>query len=296
VSVQQLPAEQLGRLDEYLGSYRDLFARADQARSFGLYVRGLLDGDHRKNVESIAERLRDGETAESDLAQSLQHFVAQSPWDAGAVLGRYRSLVRPSPAPQTWVVHDGTVPKKGRHSVGVQRQFARSLGRKVNCQVAVVVSEVNGACVPLTARLYLPAQWIRENEARAARTIPDRFHGPLSKAEMAVELIEELLGEGRPVEVVAEDGYLSGPTFPDGLARLGVPLRTFDGDAADCLQTARIGFDHLKEGLGLSHFEGRTWVGWHHHLALVLAAFGFQIRERKAGQKGGDSLPSLPLN
>ena len=31
-----------------------------------------------------------------------------------------------------------------------------------------------------------------------------------------------------------------------------------------------------KTGLGLAHFEGRTYAGWHHHMTLVTAAHGFR--------------------
>lgn len=34
-------------------------------------------------------------------------------------------------------------------------------------------------------------------------------------------------------------------------------------------------YRELKQGLGLTHFEGRTWAGWHHHLTLVTAAHLF---------------------
>src|SRR3954468_8791007 len=95
VLLPRLPADRLARLEKYLAGYRGLFARADQARSFGLYVRGLLDGDHRKNVESIADSVRESSAGNTDLAQSLQHFVAHSPWDPRRVLARYRASVRP---------------------------------------------------------------------------------------------------------------------------------------------------------------------------------------------------------
>jgi SRSO17 transposase len=36
----------------------------------------------------------------------------------------------------------------------------------------------------------------------------------------------------------------------------------------------------IKGALGLDHFEGRGWVGWHHHVTLVSVAHGFLTLER----------------
>ena len=41
-------------------------------------------------------------------------------------------------------------------------------------------------------------------------------------------------------------------------------------------------YEELKSQLGLSHFEGRGWRGFHHHATLCIAAYGFLIRERAA--------------
>jgi SRSO17 transposase len=41
-------------------------------------------------------------------------------------------------------------------------------------------------------------------------------------------------------------------------------------------------YEELKSELGLAHFEGRSWRGFHHHATLCIAAFGFLIRERAA--------------
>ncbi|MBI4334128.1 MAG: IS701 family transposase [Chloroflexi bacterium] len=40
------------------------------------------------------------------------------------------------------------------------------------------------------------------------------------------------------------------------------------------------GYQQLKDELGLDHYEGRTWQGWHHHVTMTMLAFGFLILER----------------
>ena len=39
-------------------------------------------------------------------------------------------------------------------------------------------------------------------------------------------------------------------------------------------------YRELKHGLGLDHFEGRHWLGWHHHTTLVTAAHLFVTQQR----------------
>jgi SRSO17 transposase len=62
------------------------------------------------------------------------------------------------------------------------------------------------------------------------------------------------------------------------------------------------GYQQMKEELGLNHFEGRSWRGFHHHAGLVMLAYGFlaleQLREKEApaspGTKRGDG-PRITL-
>jgi SRSO17 transposase len=47
-------------------------------------------------------------------------------------------------------------------------------------------------------------------------------------------------------------------------------------------------YKELKEELGLDHYEGRRWRGWHHHVTLVLLAYAFLVCRRRSrrGKKG----------
>lgn len=46
------------------------------------------------------------------------------------------------------------------------------------------------------------------------------------------------------------------------------------------------GYQQLKEELGLDHFEGRSWAGFHHHATLTFLAFGFLALERRREEAG----------
>ena len=39
-------------------------------------------------------------------------------------------------------------------------------------------------------------------------------------------------------------------------------------------------YEELKQEIGLDHYEGRGWRGFHHHASLCIAAYGFLIAER----------------
>jgi SRSO17 transposase len=58
---------------------------------------------------------------------------------------------------EAWIIDDTSFPKKGKHSVGVARQYSGQPGKQDNCQVAVSLSIANaGASLPVAYRLYLP--------------------------------------------------------------------------------------------------------------------------------------------
>ena len=55
-------------------------------------------------------------------------------------------------------------------------------------------------------------------------------------------------------------------------------------------------YQELKSELGLHHYEGRNWRGFHHHASLCIAAYGFLMRERLRGKKNSARLaaPAVP--
>jgi SRSO17 transposase len=48
-------------------------------------------------------------------------------------------------------------------------------------------------------------------------------------------------------------------------------------------------YEELKQELGLGHFEGRNWRGFHHHATLSIAAYGFLVLERCLFPPSGES-------
>jgi SRSO17 transposase len=414
----ELSPEVLQRLRAYAERFEDLFRHPAQRAWSGVYLRGLLQDGERKSIEPMVARVpRPAELLEiRDPEQALQQFVNQSPWDELELQQRYRSVMaEPLASPQgIFIIDDTGSPKQGKHSVGVQRQYCGQLGKKANCQVAVTVHYVSPkGHFPAALRLYLPKSWTAAPGRLAAAQVPAPFRAEKTKGQIALELLDQVRGEGRlPGNVVITDaGYGVAREFREGLAERGlfyiagvtaemvvftegprwVPPRTATGgrprtnprlaegsprpvrlgelaerlprrkvtwregtkgklsgkfswvrvwpaqgwERGECafaepiwllieeqadgkiqfassnlpvetsrLQAVRLwksrwpveqGYQQMKEELGLNHFEGRSWRGFHHHACLVMLAYGFlvleQLREKEApaspGKKSG---------
>ena len=397
----------LSRLEAYAARFRDAFATERPALWCPVYLRGLITDGERKSIEPLSRRVPlPPELAVKDPEQALQQFVSQSPWDEQTVWKRYRDVMAEAFADPKgiFVIDDTTFPKQGQHSVGVQRQHCGALGKKANCQCAVSVHYVSpkGHC-PLDLRLYLPESWLGDAARLDRAGVPGPERRPLTKGQIALELLDRVRAEGLPGGVVIADAGcgVSGP-FRDGLAQRGLHyvvgvtdemvvftepprwvgpkaatggrpqkrhrlaegsprpvslrelaartprrkvtwregtkgpmagrfawLRVWPGHGwatGDCAgegpiwllieeqaagtikyafsdlpaDTSRIkavrlwrsrwpveqGSQQMKEELGLDHFEGRSWRGFHHHACLVMLAYGFlaleQLRIKRA--------------
>jgi len=389
------------RFLDYVTAVVPELGRKDRRPWADAYVRGLLLEGERKSIEPMAKRLPDGNV------QALQHFIGKSPWPYEPVRRQVARVLCPELGPGAWIVDDTGFPKKGRHSVGVARQYSGTLGKVANCQIAVSVHHATAtASLPLDWALYLPEEWTRDPKRCTAAGVPAPVRYQ-PKWALALDLIDRARTWALADQpVVADAGYGTVAEFRAGLrtrqlryvvgvesttgvwtrrprryrrpaAGRGRPATRWDyggqrprsvrdvaqtlpatayrrttwregskgklvsrfarvrvwpaheywdgkppeeeqwlliewpADAAEPTKywlatlpraTSRVhlvrlakarwrveqDYQQLKEELGLDHFEGRRWLGWHHHVTMTMVAYGFLIREqlrRRAGSK-----------
>jgi len=393
----------LKRLDRELTTFVDTLTtglgRRERRTAMGQYITGLLLDGERKSIEPIASRLVDDAAEIEAMRQRLQQCVVVSTWDEATLFARLAQLLdRELPAVTAFVVDDTGFPKKGRHSVGVARQYSGTLGRTDNCQIATslhLAGERGSGCIGM--RLYLPESWTTDQDRCRAAGVPDTVtFAP--KWQHALSLLDAALASGVRRHVVLGDAAFgevtafrealtdrglayvlrvpsnlvvwppdtrfvvparrsatgrprstprpTAPATPLALAPLAATLRHrrvtwregSRGQQASRFAAMRVHLAHrhaegagpgpevwllsewprgapaptkyylsslpdttplrtlvrfgklrwrierdyqeLKGELGLDHFEGRTWAGFHHHVALCAAAHAFLARRR----------------
>ena len=213
------------RFAAYVEALAEVIGHADRVEPLRDYCLGLLLPGDRKSVEPIAAVTAPARV--SAQHQSLLHFVANAPWSNERVLGRIQELTLPiierSGAIEAWIIDDTGFPKKGRHSVGVARQYCGQLGKQDNCQVAVSLSLANhAASLPIAWRLYLPLEWTTDAARCAAAGIPETI-GFLTKPEIALEQIRAAYAAGLPRGVALMDaGYGTNTRLREEIGALGL--------------------------------------------------------------------------
>ncbi len=391
------------RFAAYVERLSSALGHADRKAPLKAYCMGLILPGERKSVEPMAARVDPGRVGAAH--QSLHHFVAKAEWSDEAMLAVVRTEVlsaieRQGPM-RAWIVDDTGFPKKGRHSVGVARQYCGQLGKQDNCQIAVSLSVANDhASLPIAYRLYLPEAWADDPDRRAKAGVPEDI-GFRTKPEIALDQVRTALAAGVPTgAVLADAGYGTDTGFRGALTEMGLtyvvgiqsstsvwspgtgplPPRPWSGkgrppslsrrdpehkpvsakelahglpvDAwqtvtwregtnaplssrfaalrvrpahrdywrsaprpeewllvewpqeeseptkywfstlpegvalADFVNLAKLrwrierDYQELKQEIGLGHYEGRGWRGFHHHATLAIAAYGFLVSER----------------
>jgi SRSO17 transposase len=139
----------------------------------------------------------------------------------------------------------------------------------------------------LPATSYCTVSWREGTNARLssrfARVRVRAAHGEVLRAEEWL-LIEWPNGEAQPTKY-----FLC--TLPEAVS--------FERLVDTVKMRWRIERDYLelKQELGLGHYEGRNWRGFHHHASLCIAAYGFLMLERLSGFKKNAArlqAPALP--
>jgi SRSO17 transposase len=179
----------------------------------------------RKSVEPMAASL--DPLHASARHQALHHFVAQAEWSDEEMLRRVAQWVVPRMGLDSgayWIIDDTGYPKKGKHSVGVARQYCGQLGKQDNCQVAVSISlATEMASLPVAYRLYLPKDWARDRQRRKQAHVPAEIRFQ-TKPQIALAQLEALLAQGAPHHcVIADAGYGIDTQFRLQLTEMGLP-------------------------------------------------------------------------
>jgi len=197
----------------------------DRQEPLKKYVMGLLLEGERKSIEPMAARL-DAKNTQA-VRQSLQHFVSNAPWSDEAILEQVRNQVLPGmlkPGPLVaWIVDDTGFPKKGKHSVGVARQYCGQVGKPDNCQVAVSLSVATWeASLPIAYRLYLPQAWVQDFERREKAGVPEQIRFQ-TKPQIALDQIRQAM-EAEIVRgvVLTDAAYGNDSQFRAGVTDLGL--------------------------------------------------------------------------
>lgn len=214
------------RFESYVEAITSGLGHADRVVPFNSYCLGLLLPGDRKSVEPMAARVQPARVRAAH--QSMHHFVAKSEWSDNAVLAAVHARVLPTIAQRgrirALIIDDTAIPKKGKHSVGVARQYCGQLGKRDNCQVAVSLSAANDhASLPIAYRLYLPHEWCDDPVRRVQAGIPDTIVFQ-TKPRIALDQLRDAVATGINAAVVLADaGYGNDTDFRDGITELGLP-------------------------------------------------------------------------
>jgi SRSO17 transposase len=218
-------ADFVDELAAYQAYYAPYF-RPDQREWAAFYLRGLLTADvPRKNIEAMVLHLLGAGPAADRQVRAAQYFISEGKWADEAVLAAHWRLVNEllGEADGVLILDGSDVPKQGRHSVGVARQWCGATGKRDNCQAGVYLGYASRlGYALLDRRLYLPPAWF--TDADRARWQACRIPAGTvfqTKHELATALVDGVMSQ-RPVAaqwVACDEGFGNDPAVLDGIAR-----------------------------------------------------------------------------
>lgn len=198
--------------------FASIFHRREPREQCIKYLRGLLAQVKRKNGWQLAEVVGD------KAPDRTQRLLYQDQWDADAARDILQELVKESFGDEEGigVVDESGFLKKGRHSVGVKRQYSGTAGKVENCQIGTFLSyATRRGHVFLDRRLYLPEDWSADEPRRAQAKVPEevRFQ---TKPEQAAEMLEHAWEQGISMRwVVGDEVYGESTPLRDTIRKQG---------------------------------------------------------------------------
>lgn len=211
------------RLLPFVDSFASFFRSRSDHSTDGVraYVQGLVMAKRgAKNIERMEEHVA------GFTYQNVHHAISASAWDHRPVMdevARQADGLLGGGGRTRLVIDDTGIAKKGRHSVGVARQYSGRTGKVDGCQIAVCTSLAAGQQSTLTdIRLYLPKEWTDDPARCEAAGIPPGDQVHRSKAEIALESVRHQRALGIRFDMVSMDsGYGSQPALLHGLDAAG---------------------------------------------------------------------------
>lgn len=195
-------------LDALMQRIGGFFARVETRRTARDAVDGLLADLPRKNCWSLAEH------AGHDSPDRLQNLLSRASWYDDAVRAEIAAYVAENLTAGvdedlvTLVFDETGDAKKGRQSVGVQRQYSGTCGRIENCQLAVFATLATPAGHAFVdVELYLPQSWTCDADRSAAGGIPEDVEFA-TKPQLALRMADRVLAAGiLPGWIAADEAY-----------------------------------------------------------------------------------------
>lgn len=176
-----------------------------------LYLQGLFQA-HKKNMERMEERVP------GVKYDQLQYFLSESQWEHRPVtdqISRDADHILGGDLDSFLLIDETGIPKKGKMSVGVARQWCGQLGKRENCQVAVCATLGRGHfSTMIDCRLYLPKEWTDDTARCQKAKIPADEREFKTKHELAWEMIKRTRENGLRYKWIGFDSlYGDNPAF-----------------------------------------------------------------------------------
>jgi len=205
------------RLIAFLNSFTDCFGRREPRELLQVYLKGQLSDLHRKNAEAIGLKF-------GRAPRTLQRFLSSIKWDEEKMRDRCQQIIAQehSHPEAIGIVDESGVPKSGKETVGVARQWCGHEGKVDNCVVGVHL----GYAAPefqclISSALYLPEDWANDPARRKTHYVPEEIKFR-TKQQIAMELIDQVEANGICVAAWAFDEFYGRDgNFLNGLSQRG---------------------------------------------------------------------------